>query len=176
MKGHRSLLPGFAGTVVLTSLLAASQGMGLTRINLPFLLGTMFTPDRERARLVGFGVHLANGWLFAAIYAATFERMRRATWWFGAAIGLVHALFVLLAAMPALPSLHPRMASEEQGPTPTRQLQPPGFMALNYGRRTPVSVVAAHLAYGAILGLLYRPLRRTGDDAAPSSHAGVPQQ
>jgi uncharacterized membrane protein YagU involved in acid resistance len=150
----KTLLPGFAGTVVLTSLLAASQGIGLTRINLPFLLGTMFTPDRERARLVGFGVHLVNGWLFATVYAATFERLHRATWWLGAVIGFVHSLFVLLAAMPALPSLHPRMASEEQGPTPTRQLQPPGFLALNYGRRTPLSVVLAHLAYGAVLGLL----------------------
>jgi uncharacterized membrane protein YagU involved in acid resistance len=136
--------------------MAASQGMGLTRMNLPFLLGTMFTPDRERARLVGFGVHMINGWLFAGVYAATFQRLQRATWWVGAAIGLVHALFVLLAAMPALPSLHPRMASEEQGPTPTRQRQPPGFMAMNYGRRTPLSVVLAHLAYGAILGLLCR--------------------
>ena len=156
MNARKVLLPGFAGTVVLTSILAARQGMGLTRINLPFLLGTMFTPDRQRARLVGFGVHLANGWGFAAIYAATFERLHRATWWLGAAIGLAHSLFVLLAAMPALPSLHPRMASEEQGPTPTRQLQPPGFLALNYGRRTPVSVLLAHVAYGAILGLLYR--------------------
>ena len=157
MNRRGTLLPGFAGTVVLTSLLAASQGMGLTRINLPFLLGTMFTPDRERARLVGFGVHLVNGWVFAAIYAATFAHLQRATWWLGAAIGLVHSLFVLLAAMPALPSLHPRMASEEQGPTPTRQLQPPGFLALNYGRRTPLSVVVAHVAYGIILGLLCRP-------------------
>lgn len=162
MTGRESLLPGFVGTVVLTSLLAASQAIGLTRINLPFLLGTMFTPDRERARLVGFGVHLVNGWLFATIYAAAFERLGRATWCLGAAIGLVHSLFVLLAAMPALPSLHPRMASEEQGPTPTRQLQPPGFMAVNYGRRTPLSAVVAHLAYGAILGMLYRAQRMPG--------------
>jgi hypothetical protein len=150
------LFPGFAGTVVLTSLMAASQGLGLTRMNLPFMLGTMFTPDRQRARLSGFGVHFLIGWLVAAVYAAAFENRRRATWWRGAGIGLVHALFVLLAAMPALPTFHPRMASEQQGPTPTRLLQPPGFLALNYGRRTPISVVLAHLAYGAILGLLYR--------------------
>lgn len=156
MNRGSTLLSGFAGTVVLTGLMAASQGYRLTRMNLPFMLGTMFTPDRQRARLVGFGVHMLNGWLFASVYAATFESLRRATWWLGASIGLVHALFVLLAGMPALPSLHPRMASEQQGPTPTRQLQPPGFLALNYGRRTPLSVILAHLAYGAILGLLYQ--------------------
>lgn len=165
MKRRGVLLPGFAGTVMLTSLLAASQGLGLTRINLPFMLGTMFTADRQRARVVGFFAHMLNGWLFAKVYAATFERLRLANPWIGASIGLVHAGFVLLAAMRTLPSLHPRMANEEYGPTPTRQLQPPGFLALNYGRRTPISIVVAHLAFGALLGLLYR----LGDgDTAPA--------
>jgi hypothetical protein len=68
----------------------------------------------------------------------------------------VHGLFVLLAVMPMLPGLHPRMASEQRGPEPTRQLEPPGFLALNYGRRTPLSVIAAHLVYGTILGAFYR--------------------
>jgi uncharacterized membrane protein YagU involved in acid resistance len=156
MNRGGTLLWGFVGTVVLTGLMAGSQGLGLTRMSLPFMLGTMFTPDRDRAKLVGFGVHLLNGWLFAGVYGAAFESWRRATWWLGAGIGLVHALFVLLAGMPILPALHPRMASEQHGPTPTRQLEPPGFLALNYGRRTPLSVILAHLVYGGILGRFYR--------------------
>jgi hypothetical protein len=55
-----------------------------------------------------------------------------------------------------LPALHPRMANEQRGPTPTRQLEPPGFLALNYGYRTPLSVVLAHVLYGAVLGLFCR--------------------
>ena len=148
---------GFVGTVVLTSVLAGCQALGLTRINLPFMLGTMVTSDRDRAKLIGFGMHLVNGWLFAGVYAAAFRSWRRATWWLGALVGLVHALFVLLMGMPMLPSLHPRMASEQHGPTPTRQLEPPGVLGLNYGRRTPISVILAHLLYGAILGAFYRP-------------------
>jgi len=147
---------GFAGTVVLTTLLAGSQALRLTRINIPFMLGTMVTPDRDRAKVVGFGMHLVNGWLFATIYAVAFQSWRRATWWLGALIGLVHALFVLTVGRPMLPGLHPRMASEQRGPTPTQQLEPPGFLALNYGRRTPLSVVVAHLVYGGILGAFYR--------------------
>jgi hypothetical protein len=72
----------------------------------------------------------------------------------------VHGAFVLLAGMSFLPSIHPRMASEQHGPTPTRQLEPPGFLGLNYGRRTPLSVLLAHLAYGGILGGFYRLGRR----------------
>jgi hypothetical protein len=147
---------GFVGTIVLTTLLAGCQALGLTRINLPFMLGTMLTANRDRAKVIGFGMHLINGWLFATLYAAAFRSWRQATWWLGALIGLVHALFVLTAALPALPGLHPRMASEQRGPTPTRQLEPPGFLALNYGRRTPISVVLAHLLYGGILGAFYR--------------------
>ena len=147
---------GFVGTVVLTTILSGSQGLGLTRMNLPFMLGTMFTPDRDRAKLVGFGAHFINGWIFASVYAIAFESWRRATWRLGAAIGLVHALFVLVAAMPMLPAMHPRMASEQDGPTPTKQLEPPGFLALNYGRRTPLSVILSHVVYGGILGAFYR--------------------
>src|ERR687887_1440030 len=147
---------GFIGTVVLTGLMSASQGLGLTRMSLPFMLGTMFTPDRDRAKLVGFGVHLLNGWVLALLYAAAFQSWRLAAWWLGLGVGLAHGLFVLLVVMPMLPGLHPRMASEQRGPDPTRQLEPPGFLALNYGRRTPLSALLAHLAYGAILGAFYR--------------------
>ena len=72
---------GFVGTIVLTTLMAGSQGLGLSRINFPFMLGTMFTPNRDRAKLIGFGIHFLNGWIFASVYAAAFESWRRATWW-----------------------------------------------------------------------------------------------
>jgi hypothetical protein len=156
MNMRSSGLWGFVGTVVLTGLMSASQRLGLTRMSLPYMLGTMFTPDRERAQMVGFFVHLLNGWWLALVYAAAFQSWRRASWWLGALIGLVHALFVLVTIMPLLPGVHPRMASERQGPTPTRQLEPPGFMGLNYGARTPLTLLLAHLIYGAILGAFYR--------------------
>jgi uncharacterized membrane protein YagU involved in acid resistance len=117
------------------------------------MLGTMFTSNQVRVKLISFGVHFLNGWIFASVYAATFESWRCAIWWLVAAIGLVHALYALVAATPAM---HPRMASEQEGPTPTKQLKPPGFMALNYGQRTPITVILAHLVYGTILGIFCR--------------------
>ena len=150
------LLWGFASTVVLTSILSASQGMGITRMNIPYLLGTMFTPNRDRAKLLGSVVHFVNGWLFSLIYVAAFHAWNQAAWWLGALVGLVHATFVLTVLMAMLPSLHPRMANEQQGPSVVRQLEPPGFLALHYGIRTPVSVVAAHVLFGGILGAFYQ--------------------
>jgi hypothetical protein len=151
-----ALLWGFVATAVLSTMLTASWGLGLSRMSITFLLGTMLTPDRQRAKLYGLLIHMANGWAFAFLYVAAFESLQRATWWLGALIGVVHALFVLIVVMPLMPSMHPRMASVEQGPTAVRRLQPPGFMALHYGRRTPEATILAHAVYGAILGAFYR--------------------
>jgi hypothetical protein len=146
---------GFLATIVLTTTLAASQWLGWTRIALPFMLGTAFTPSRSQAKWLGILAHFINGWGFALIYALVFEDLQLATWWLGALGGFLHAAFVLLVLIPLLPAVHPRMASQDRGPTPTRQLQPPGFLALHYGRRTPVLTTLAHIAYGAVLGAFY---------------------
>ncbi|HTQ80172.1 MAG TPA: hypothetical protein VMM92_09255 [Thermoanaerobaculia bacterium] len=151
----RAAAAGFFATVLMTLVFSASQGMGLSRISLPFLLGSVFTPDRNRANVVGFVLHFLNGWLLSLLYALGLTLLGRSSWWLGGLFGLVHGLFVLTALMPLLPSFHPRMASEDDGPTPTRQLEPPGFLARNYGRRTPWIALVAHLAYGVLFGALY---------------------
>ena len=150
------MLWGFVATIVLTTIMSAGQGLGLTRISLPYLLGTMFTPHRDTAVLVGLGVHLVNGWLFSLLYVAAFHAWNQASWWLGGLVGIVHAAFVLTFGMCVMPGLHPRMASEQHGPTVVPQLEPPGFLALNYGVQTPLAVLLAHAAFGMILGAFYR--------------------
>lgn len=153
------LILGFISTLVLTVILSASQGLGMTRMNIPYMLGTMFTPSRDRAKIIGFFFHVINGWIFSLIYILTFELFDISTWWaggiLGGILGFIHAMFVLTVGIPILPSIHPRMASEQQGPTVVRQLEPPGFMALHYGIRTPISVIIAHMIFGCILGGFY---------------------
>lgn len=150
------LLWGFLATIVLTTIMFASQAMGLSRMSIPYMLGTMVTAQRDRAKVLGFMLHLINGWTFAIIYASAFESVRTANWWLGAIFGFIHAFFVLVVAMQLLPGMHPRMASEDQGPSPTRHLEPPGFMALNYGWGTPIVTLVTHCIYGAILGNFYQ--------------------
>jgi hypothetical protein len=156
MNWESWLLWGFVATLMLSTVSAAMQGLGLTRMNIPYLLGTMFTPNRDRARLYGFLFHLVTGWLFSLVYVLIFHELGSAGWWRGAIIGVLHALFVLVVVMWLLPGLHPRMASEQHGPTAQKMLEPPGFLALNYGVQTPISVILSHAAFGAILGAFYR--------------------
>lgn len=156
MNVESILLWGAVATVVLTTIMAASLALGWSRMSVPFLLGTMVTPDRNLAPLLGFLLHLMAGWGFAVVYALAFESWGRSTWWLGAAVGAVHGLALLVVFLPILPGIHPRMASENQGPEPTRALEPPGFLALHYGRQTPLVTIAAHVVYGAIIGGFYR--------------------
>jgi uncharacterized membrane protein YagU involved in acid resistance len=149
------LVWGFISTVVLTSIQACSQGFGITRMNVPYLLGTMFTPNRDRAKFIGFFLHFLNGWIFSLIYVAAFQVLGKSTWWIGALFGLLQAIFVLAVALPLIPGLHPRVANEQYGPTVKRQLEPPGFLGLHYGIRTPLTVLLAHIIFGALLGAFY---------------------
>jgi uncharacterized membrane protein YagU involved in acid resistance len=155
MNWHSWLLWGFIATLALSILLAGSQGLGLTRMNLPYMIGTFFTPDRNRAKLYGFFFHLFNGWVFSLLYVLIFESVQQANWWVGTIIGLGHALLILLVIVPLMPGFHPRMASEQHGPSATRMLEPPGLLALNYGLRTPISVLLSHIVFGMILGSFY---------------------
>jgi hypothetical protein len=151
------LLWGFAATVVLTTLVIGGQSLGLTRIDMPFILGTMFSSNRDRAKVIGYFFHILNGWIFAIVYALFFENLHTATWWFGALIGFVQGIVVIVAVLPLLPGVHPRMVSDFRGPQPTRLLEPPGFLATNYGRITPIVTLIAHTIYGMILGTFYLP-------------------
>jgi uncharacterized membrane protein YagU involved in acid resistance len=147
---------GSVSTLVLTALLAGGQRLRLTRMNLPFLLGSMLTADRDKAKLYGLGLHLLGGLAISAVYVAAFAAWGRASWWLGGLLGVLHAAFMLLVVLPALPAVHPRMASESQGPTEVRQLEPPGFLGLHYGTRTPLAALVSHVAFGVLLGVLYR--------------------
>ncbi len=144
----------FFSTLVLYVIIDGSRALGLTRMDLPFILGTLFTSHRDRAKPIGFLIHVLNGWIFALFYLVLIRETGFYHWWFGMVIGIVHSAFILIVVSEILPSLHPRMASEEHGPDPTRLLEPPGPFALNYGKQTPIVTIAAHLVYGGMLGLV----------------------
>lgn len=148
-----ALAGGFVGTLVLTTGLRIAQIAGLTRMDIPLLLGTIFTEDRGRASVIGYLLHFVNGQLFALGYAAIFYAVGQTGWLFGAALGLVHAAFAGGALVNVLlPALHPRMATRWTDASETPLLEPPGFMLWNYGRHTALVTVIGHVAYGALVG------------------------
>jgi hypothetical protein len=149
------VVAGGLASLALSTLLEGSQGLRLSRLSLPFLVGTAFTDDRRRAMVLGFVLYLAGGLVFSGAYWLAFAVTGLSGWLVGAGLGMAHGTFLLVAVTPLLPYVHPRMASEHDGPATAHGIEPPGFMALNYGHATPVVTLLAQAAYGAILGALY---------------------
>ena len=148
-----ALAGGFAGTLVLTTVLRGASEARLTRIDLPFLLGTLATSNRRVAKLVGYLAHFGLGLVFALVYYGLFEAIGRSGWALGALFGLVHGLFSATALVNVvLPVVHPRMGTPFTAANDFPLIEPPGFLMRNYGRSTPVVSLAAHVLYGTIVG------------------------
>ncbi|MCF6522767.1 hypothetical protein [Streptomyces sp. JJ36] len=143
----------FVGTLALTTALRAGGELGLTRMDLPFLLGTAVTVNRTRAKALGYLMHFLNGQVFGFLYFAVFLAIDRAGWLLGALFGLAHGLFAGTALVNILlPLVHPRMGSPLTSAPEVALLEPPGFLMRNYGPGTPVVTVGAHIGYGAVVG------------------------
>lgn len=147
-----ALAGGFAGTLMLTTILRTASELNLTRMDLPFLLGTAVTANRTRAKAVGYVAHFVMGLIFALGYYALFLALGRHDWWLGSVFGLGQGLFagtVLVNVL--LPLVHPRMGSATTDAGSVALLEAPGFMARNYGVQTPVVSLVAHVLYGTVI-------------------------
>lgn len=147
---------GLLATAAMTVVLSASQGLGWSRLSMPYLFGAWVTGRRRAAHVLGFVLYLFGGWVFAVLYFLIFASLGHASWWAGALLGLAHGAFLLTVFLPLLPHVHPRLASEHDGPDARRRIEPPGFLGLNYGAATPLITLAGQLCYGAVLGFGYQ--------------------
>jgi hypothetical protein len=149
------LLWGGLATFALAAIMFASQHLGWSRMNWSLLVGTLVTGDRRLAPLFGFLLSCLLGYAVAFVCFALFALTGGAGVWKGLAVGLVLGAIQLVVILPLLVLCHPRIASEYDGPSAIRRLEPPGFLALHLGYPTPLETQAAHAVYGAQLGAGY---------------------
>jgi len=153
----QAIAGGFVGTLVLTTIAHGASELGLTRMDLAFLLGTAVTENRRRAKAIGYLIHFALGLGFALAYAAFFVSVGRSSWWLGGLLGALQAFFSATVLVNVLlPVVHPRIGTPETAANEIALIEPPGFLMLNYGRNTFLITLIAHIAYGAIVGLTIR--------------------
>jgi hypothetical protein len=151
------LAAGFVGTLVLTTVSRGASELGYTRMDLPFLLGTIVTENRQKAKAIGYVFHFLMGLAFAMFYGLFFLAIGRSGWWIGALLGVLHDFFVgAVLVSILLPIVHPRMGTPETSAAEIALIEPPGFMMLNYGRSTVLVSLVAHIIYGALVGLVAR--------------------
>mgnify|MGYP000377392365 CR=1 FL=1 len=155
MNVGTAVLAGLVATLVMTVLMYAANITGMVKMDMPLMLGAMVAEPGSTARLLGLGIHFMMGVIFALIYAAIWSGTgiapSAAT---GLLFGLVHGLAAGVA-MGAMPVMHPRMSASAS--PDGRTLPSPGVFALNYGMMGAAGVLVLHLAYGLVLGLIYRP-------------------
>ena len=148
---------GVLGTLVFSAIVRAASEMGVTRMDLALLLGTAVTDNRHTARAYGYLFHFAFGMVFALAYAELFAIVGHGSWALGALLGILQAIFTSTVLINVLlPIVHPRMATVETAANENALIEPPGFLMLNYGRNTFVVTLAAHIAYGAVVGWVVR--------------------
>lgn len=150
-----AILAGFLGTVAMTVVMMLGRSMGMTSLDMPLLIGGMFSRDDDRARGLGMVVHMVMGAVVFGIgYALLFTALDSASVAIGALIGLVHGAVLGIVVMPMMGMVHPRMRlATEEG-----RLEPPGVLGIAYGRGTPVGLLMTHVVYGLVVGGIYAAL------------------
>lgn len=133
-----AFVAGVLGAFVMTLLESLGIWMQWSPYSLEVMLGSVITGTLTwTAWFVGFAWHLLNGGLFALVYAAIFKYIKRSGPSTGALIGIGHwAVAALL--LKFLSAIHPLTATTT----------------------TVIGSLLLHLAYGAVLGWLYRAAMR----------------
>lgn len=150
-----ALAGGVIGTLAMATIIKAATELGITRMDLPLLLGTVATGNRRKARALGYLLFFVLGVAFAEAYGGLFAIVGHASWRLGAVVGALHAIFIATVLVSVLlPAVHPRMATPDSAANAVTLIEPPGFLMLNYGRNTFLVSLAAHVVYGALVGLL----------------------
>jgi hypothetical protein len=139
---------GAVATVVFTLFSMMGKAMGMTRMDLLDLLGSVATrPHTPQSKAVGAVVHLMNGAILAVGWAYAARLIGVELNWVSAmAWGAVLWLLALLM-MSTMGAVHPAIRQRRQ--------DDPGTAATNFGTMTPVGSLMGHLVWGAVLGLLY---------------------
>ena len=141
-----AIVAGLAGTIVMSMILAMAPRMGMPKMDIVGMLGSMFNKDGNTR--LGWGMHLMNGVIFAIIYAALWGfGVGSAMWVNGLVFGAVHWLIAGLM-MGGVPMMH---AGVKAG-----TVKAPGlYMTANGGMMSFVGGLIGHAVYGLVVALVY---------------------
>ena len=144
-----AILWGIVATFAFTLFSMMGTAMGMTRMDLLDLLGSMMAaPHTPTARAVGAVIHHMNGALLAVAWAYGAALVGAPANWASALVwGFILWLLALLM-MTTIGAVHPAIRRGQQ--------DDPGPAATHFGRMTPVGSLLGHLVYGIVLGLTYQ--------------------
>jgi len=141
-----AIVAGLVATVVFTVVMVMAPRMGMPKMDIVAMLGTMF--GREN-RLLGWMMHAMMGVVFGLIYAFLWSSgIGAVTWLWGLIFGAVHWLIVGVV-MGMIPMMHAGIKSGA--------VKAPGLWMTNDGGMMAfVGGLIGHLVFGLVLALVYR--------------------
>lgn len=147
---QKVLVAGLVATAVMTAMMYAGPMMGMPKMDVATMLGTMFTHNMKTAFWVGMMAHLMMGIvLFPFVYAKLLQPSSGNGAVRGIMMGVILFLLTNLVVMPMMGMIHPMVKS---GMMPA-----PGLLMLHMGTMAPLGSLLGHLVYGALLGTLAGP-------------------
>jgi hypothetical protein len=140
---------GVVATLAFTLFSLMGSAMGMTRMDILDLLGSMLAePGSTASQAIGAVIHHTNGALLAIAWAYGVGLLGLpANWLTGLGWGAILTLLALLM-LSTIGAVHPGIRMGEQ--------EDPGLMATNFGAMTPLGSLMGHLVYGLVLGLTYQ--------------------
>jgi hypothetical protein len=144
-----AIIWGIVATFCFTLFMMMGARMGMTSMDLPDMLGSMFAePHTTTSRAAGAIMHHMNGALLsiAGAYGLSLVALPL-NWWTGMLWGMVLTALALIL-FTSIGGVHPEI---RRG-----RVDDPGTAATNLGSMTPLGSLLGHLVYGLVLGLLYQ--------------------
>ncbi len=149
MNIRKAFIAGIIAGAVMVLIMAIARAMEAC-VDMPMVVGTMpGNSPSGAAWLIGFVVMMVGAGIGGIAYAATFEALtRRADVMTGILVALA-PMAVQGLMLGVMDKMHPLMP---------KIMQSPGFFMSNYGVMGVIGFVVSHLAFGAIVGMLYGPI------------------
>ncbi len=147
---YRGILAGFLATIAMTALMYMAPSMGVPKMDIAMMLGTMFATNPSAAFAIGLAMHFMLGSVLLAIpyfYLIEFK-FRDAPWLGGAIWGFLLWGIANLIVMPMMGFVHPLVRA---GAMPA-----PGLLMLQLGILAPIGSLMGHLLYGVVLAKAYK--------------------
>ncbi|MFC1878938.1 DUF6789 family protein [Chloroflexota bacterium] len=132
-----AIIAGLVGTLVMTIMMVIAPRMGMPKMDIMGMLGSMFTSEQGSAKMIGAVIHFMMGAIFGLIYAFVWSQgIGSATWLWGLIFGAVHTV-VIIIMMPIMMKMHPRPPQTDGG-----------LMMV-------VGQLMGHLVFGLVVALTY---------------------
>jgi hypothetical protein len=159
MNRQKAAQAGLFGAAIMTLFVLSLRGLGLTRVNLELMLGSMIIRSFSTGSwFLGLLIHGGLGALFGLLYGRVLKR--RGGWRIGLGLGCLHAILSGLF-LPILSQVHPLVWD--------RVLTSPGLFAAGTDWQVMMLFGVLHLVYGTVVGAYCGiPVAETVPSARPA--------